>query len=152
LQQGVRWGWIASNPAALATPPRVRGRQIDPPEPEIVIKLIEGARDLDPDFGTVIYLAASTGARRGELCGLRWGTVDLSSRQSPSPVSCRGCTRAVVEKDTKTHSVRRIAIDQATADLLTDHDGGVADRANATGAQLSDSAFVFSRVPTEASR
>ena len=38
--------------------------------------LIETAEQDDPDMAAFIALAAVTGARRGELCGLRWGDVD----------------------------------------------------------------------------
>src|SRR4029077_16407548 len=41
LQQGIRWGWISMNPAALATPPRVRAGEIQPPDPDQVVRLIE---------------------------------------------------------------------------------------------------------------
>lgn len=65
LQQGVRWEWIPSNPAAHASPPRVRSQQLNPPDPDGVIKLIDAASKDDPDFGCYLLLAAITGARRG---------------------------------------------------------------------------------------
>jgi integrase len=40
LQQGVRWGWISTNPASLASPPRVRSATLKPPEPAVVVALI----------------------------------------------------------------------------------------------------------------
>jgi integrase len=41
LGQGVRWGWVAKNPAAQASPPRVPPPRIEPPSPADVAKLIE---------------------------------------------------------------------------------------------------------------
>jgi hypothetical protein len=80
LQQGVRWGWITTNPASLASPPRVRNRQLEPPDPDQVVQLIETAEKGDPGFACFILLAATTGARRRELCGLRWSDIDLKGK------------------------------------------------------------------------
>lgn len=41
LQQGVKWGWLQSKPAVLASPPRVRNPPIEAPEPTVVTRLIE---------------------------------------------------------------------------------------------------------------
>lgn len=56
LQQGPKWGWIDSNPAALASPPRVRNRPVESPDPSDVARLIEGARESDPDLGAFLQL------------------------------------------------------------------------------------------------
>jgi integrase len=80
LQQGLRWGWISTNPAALASPPRVTRTEIEPPDPAGVVRLIETATKDNPEFGCFLNLAATTGARRGELCGLHWDVVDLKGR------------------------------------------------------------------------
>jgi len=50
LQQGVRWGWTETNPAILASPPRVRNRQIESPDPVAVVRLIEAAQVANPDL------------------------------------------------------------------------------------------------------
>jgi len=54
----------------------------------------------------------SMGARRGELCALRWSDVDFGERTvliARSLVEGRGSE--LVEKNTKTHASRRIALD-----------------------------------------
>lgn len=50
LRQGVRWGWTETNPAILASPPRVRNRQIESPDPVAVVRLIEAAQGANPDL------------------------------------------------------------------------------------------------------
>lgn len=145
LQQGVRWGWITTNPASLASPPRVRSRQLEPPDPDQVVQLIETAEKDDPDFACFLLLAATTGARRGELCGLRWSDVDLKGKVltiSRSVVEAEHS--ALVEKDTKTHASRRIALDVGTVKRLKTHRERSTARAAACDATLPESAHVFS--------
>jgi integrase len=81
LQQGVRWGWVHANPAAVASPPRVLAATITPPKPVDVARLYRLADRVDPDLAVFLVVAASTGARRSELIALRWSDVDLSNRR-----------------------------------------------------------------------
>ena len=81
LDQAARWGSIPANPAALASPPRLGSAEIRPPTLEDVSRLLETAYEADPDFAVLLWLAATTGARRGELCALRWGHVDLEAAE-----------------------------------------------------------------------
>jgi integrase len=73
----VRWRILAFNPAAAAEVPR-------PAQPEMVVwtaaqlaTFIESTRG--DRFAAMWRLAATTGMRRGELCGLRWKDVDLKA-------------------------------------------------------------------------
>lgn len=148
LHQGVRWGWITTNPAAMASPPRVRSQEIEPPDPDMVIELIEVAEKDDKDFGCFLLLAASTGARRGELCGLRWKDVDLKAKALTIARSVvEGAGSKLIEKDTKTHASRRIALDAGTVRKLREHLARCESRASACGVMLSESAHVFSADP-----
>lgn len=146
LQQGVKWGWIQSNPAVLASPPRVHNRPIEAPEPAVVSRLIQKAGDDNPDMATFLQLAATTGARRGELCGLHWNAVDLERGTVTIARSVVSDSRgAFIEKDTKTHSVRRIALDPTSVAALREHRGRAEHRADFCGSSLRDDAYVFSR-------
>jgi integrase len=148
LQQGVRWGWIATNPAALASAPRVRTQHLDPPDPKDVIRLIEAATKDDPDFGCYLLVAATTGARRGELCGLQWQDIDLVGQTVTISRSVVEAARSeTVTKDTKTHSSRRIALDPTTVNVLTEHQDRCERRASACDADVYASAYVFSPDP-----
>lgn len=147
LQQGVRWGWISTNPAVLATPPRLRRTQLTTPSPDDVVRLIEVASSEDPDFGCFLQLAATTGARRGELCGLRWSDIDLdASNVAISRNIVEGSKNELFEKDTKTHTTRRIALDEGTAGKLAKLHQQSSARARECGSQLRSDAYVFSPV------
>jgi integrase len=76
LSQAVKWGWVKSNPAKIATIRQVQ--KVDAPALSVkqLRTLYFAALEDDPDMATVIALAAITGCRRGELCGLQWGDYD----------------------------------------------------------------------------
>ncbi len=110
-----------------------------------MLLLIAEAERSDADLAVFLRLAAVTGARRGELCALRWTDIDLVA-------SAVTITRAIVgqrndelvEKDTKTHAGRRIAIDARTVDVLARHRDRCEERAAAAETSLPDDAFIFS--------
>jgi integrase len=155
LNQAMRWGWIASNPASLARPPRVRTRALNPPESDGVLRLIAEAEHADSDLACFLLLAsccsllaATTGARRGELCALRWSDLDMKTGAltiSRSIVETQGST--LIEKDTKTHSSRRIALDSGSIAALADQRERCQRRAKSCGTRLADSGHVFSVDP-----
>lgn len=111
LGQGVRWGWISQNAATNASPPRVPHRELRPPTPREVVALFTAAQAQDPQLGAFLMLAASTGARRGELIALRRQDLDLSANMVAIE---RGIVRAgaeLLEHGTKTHQSRRVSVD-----------------------------------------
>ena len=144
----MRWGWVAVNPASLARPPRVLTRARSPPEPDSVLCLIAEAEHADPDLACFLLLAATTGARRGELCALRWSDLDM---KTGAPTISRSIVEtqvsALIEKDTKTHSSRRIALDSGSIAALSLQRTRCQRRAESCGVRLSDSAHVFSADP-----
>jgi DNA-binding transcriptional regulator YhcF (GntR family) len=74
----VRWEWIDRNPAATAKLPRTRQRTTTSPDPADVAKVIAAARATGQDLlALYLWLAAVTGARRGELSALHWADLDL---------------------------------------------------------------------------
>ena len=78
--QAVKWGIVPMNPAASASPPKLRSREINPPVIADVKRMLELADDDDPEYGALLRVLTATGARRGEVCGLRWSDVDRSTR------------------------------------------------------------------------
>jgi integrase len=111
LTIGERWGWLVANPALVAMAPRTIRRPIQPPDPAAVTRLITTAQAYDPDIGALLMLAVTTGARRGEPCGLRWGDLDPGDGQLD-------IVRAVIivagecqVAPTKSRRCRRVALD-----------------------------------------
>ncbi|MEZ5247604.1 MAG: site-specific integrase [Acidimicrobiales bacterium] len=147
LAQGVRWGWIGVNPAASASPPKVPAPKVAPPDPEQLARLLARARDESPDFACFVLVAAATGARRSELVALRWDDVDQTEATLDISRGIVVGRDGLVEKDTKTHSSRRVSLDAQTAAVLAEHREQMAARAQTCGVDLADDAFVFSNAP-----
>ena len=74
LQRGVDWGWLPTNPAVRARPPKVVKTDTVALTPEQVAALYEAADE--PAVKVTIGLAAVTGMRRGEVLGLKWSDID----------------------------------------------------------------------------
>ena len=77
LTFGVDTDWVKTNPAKKAklTP---ADRNKDPIlTTDQLFEMVATALDEDQDMAVALYLAAATGCRRGELCGLRWNDLDV---------------------------------------------------------------------------
>ena len=144
LTQGVRWGWISHNPAIDASPPRVSVKELMPPTPEQLVQLFSVADETDPALATFILLAASTGARRGELIALRWSDVDLDRGVLTIERGIVLADRELIEQGTKTHQSRRVTLDVDTVTALWAHRQRAEDVAQAAGTEISRRSFVFS--------
>lgn len=141
--QGVRWGWITTNPAANASPPRLVKPEIHPPTPAEVAALLRRALEVDPDFGTCLWLAATTGARRGELAALQWRDVKLDTSELLIERALIAVDGELIVKDTKTHQERRIALGARTVELLETHRDRALERATAGGVELGPMLWLF---------
>lgn len=145
LTQGVRWGWLAHNPALDASPPRVPLTELKPPTPDEVVRLFRLAQETDPELATFIVLAASSGARRGELVALRWRDLDLDRGTLSIERGVVLVDGKLIEQGTKTHQSRRVTLDAGTVATLKEHRARAQANARATGARLTGDSFVFSQ-------
>ena len=118
LKQAVRWEWVWANPATNASPPRYTPPEIRPPNADEVRALIANATAVDPMLGTFFFLAATTGARRGELLALRWRDVDLNSPSLSFQRSLVDGANGPVLAPTKTRRTHRVALDAASVTAL----------------------------------
>ncbi|MFN8035408.1 MAG: tyrosine-type recombinase/integrase [Acidimicrobiia bacterium] len=149
LAQAVKWGLLSINPAANASPPREPRHEVTPPNPEGVAQLIAHADQTNPPLGCFLRLAATSGARRGELCALRWKHVDLDNGVLLVARSIVvGANGELVEKDTKTHAARRLRLDAGTVDRLRRHQAEREGYGTALRRILRTDDFVFSHDPT----
>jgi len=150
-----RWEWIDSNPARNARQPKKKPPEPDPPSSREAARLAEEAFRMDDNWGTLVWLVMTTGIRRGEACALRFSDIE---GLDADPDTDAGDIEGVLEvrrnfvhvagvskeKATKTHQMRRIALDSDTMTLLREQRDRVRDRLKAIGKEFSPSRFVFS--------
>ncbi|HEX3374540.1 MAG TPA: tyrosine-type recombinase/integrase [Edaphobacter sp.] len=77
-QHAVRYGWAESNPIRAVRQSSKRLREPDVLRAEEVSALL---RELSEPSRTIALVAVTTGLRRGELFGLKWGDVDFEKRK-----------------------------------------------------------------------
>ena len=101
----------------------------------------------DPDWGSLVWTAMTTGVRRGEMCAIRVSSVDLD--EGRETVWLRRAIRREpgagwVEADLKTHQQRRIALDAETVVVLRQQIERCRARAEALGFEYPADGFLFS--------
>lgn len=144
LSAAVRWEWISTNPAEVAKKPRQPKPAPEPPTPEQASQIVTAAWEDDPSWGTLVWLVMVTGLRRAELLALRWSDLDLTNgyltiRRNYVRVKGRN-----VEKDTKTHQMRRVSLDPATVEVLDEQRQRYQGFVRQLGEEPTDTAFLFS--------
>jgi len=147
LRQAVKWGWIDRSPTERATPPPVPRSEVDPPTTAEVIRFLRELERSGHDLASMVFAAATTGCRRGELCALRWSDVDLERATLVVSHSISETGGQLVVKDPKTHRSRRLALDPSTIAMLEQHHGRMVERAERFGAGLGADAFIWSQEP-----
>jgi integrase len=149
LNKAIAWDLIGKNVASAATPPDEVPFNVTPPTSDQRVALVDAAFEREPQFGALVYLAAVTGARRGELGGLRWCDIDLKNgtvRFKNQPPK----TPEAKLRPTKTKLQRTIPIDADTVTMLKAHLAHCENIARACSATITDECFVFS--PTAGNR
>lgn len=145
LKQAMRWGLIERSPADRTSPPSSRTREIVPPTVDEVRQLLELGEEVQPDLASLIHLAATTGCRRGELCGIRWGDIDFEKATLVVARSISDVPGDVSVKDPKTHQGRRLALDPGSLAALGRQRERSSARASAAGSSIGPAAYVWSQ-------
>ncbi len=148
LQQAVKEGLLPRNVADATSPPVIRNEPMRPLTEAELRAFYQSAKDdrLFPAF----LLAATTGLRRGELCGLCWDSIDLGKgslvvqRQLLTPKGEDGKTELVLEDTTKTKAGRRTVslTDDAVRELKAHRKQQLRERL-LLGPAYQDQGFVF---------
>jgi len=146
FKQAMVWGWITQNPVAAATAPSNEPADVRPPEVDQVERLLAAAMAEDPELGLFLRLAVVLGARRGEVCSLRWSDVDLDRGEvlvAGSVIIVPG--QPLIDREmTKTRTKRRIAVGGSTLELLRSHRAAQEETAMACEMTIAPDVYVFS--------
>jgi integrase len=122
--------------------------EVRSPTADEIRRILAAAQKTDVRLSAFIRLVAATGFRRGETCALRWSDIDLNNsivRVDSALVAVLGGTS---HRGPKTRaSVRAVAIDTGTLDVLRTLFDRQQALATACGAELGDDAYVFATEP-----
>lgn len=151
LSDATRKGLIVRNPSDAATPPSAKSAKA--PEmsfwsPAELHRFLGSVQD--DGLYPLIRLVATSGLRRGEVCGLRWSDVDLEAgrvhvRQQLVVVAAGdGRHETVLQETTKSDAGRRhIDLDPVTVGVLRSHRARQAQLRLTIGVGWTDSGLVF---------
>jgi integrase len=108
LTQARLWRVIANNPADLVKPPKRDPKEMQTIDTDQTAKMIEAARGT-PIF-VPILLGVLCGVRRGEICALRWRSINLETGQLSVVASLEQGKGGLREKQPKNGKGRTVAL------------------------------------------
>ena len=79
FEKAVKWQLIDENPCRRTEAPKAAEIEVEALQEEDVAKLLEALQDAPAQYSVITQLALLTGARRGEICALRWADIDLDA-------------------------------------------------------------------------
>jgi integrase len=133
LARAVRWDWIWSNPASHAARVETGPKSHVVPPPERVMVVLEWLRLNDPVFMLFVRLASTTGARRGELLGLRWSDIDFENARVRLVRGLVDAAAGPVLQERKTKNANCVDLDADTLTIFRAHHENAVERAVDTG-------------------
>lgn len=145
LGDAERKGLVPRNVARLASPPAASSTRA----PEMTAWTPEELRAFlgsvtEHHHGALFRVAAMTGLRRGELCGLRWADVDLEGSRLTVRRAITTIGHRPVAGDVKSARSRRsIDVDPVTMAVLRSHRTAQLEQRMLMGAGYSDQGQVF---------
>src|SRR6516165_7596501 len=143
LAQARVWRAISHNPADLVKPPKLARGEMQTVNTDQTAAMIEAARGT-PIF-IPILLGVLCGMRRGEICALRWRSIDLDAGRLSVVASARPGRGAIVEKETKGGRGRAVTLPPMVVTELRRHRTEQAQRLLRLGVRLTDDHHVLTR-------
>ena len=117
LNAAERQEYITKNPMRAVSPPKKRQREAKFYTPEQLGTLLDKA--VGTRLELPVFICAYLGLRRGELCGLRWGDVDLEHKTITIENTRTQAGKKEIEKGTKTaSSTRTLYLPDTLCDML----------------------------------
>ena len=147
LDQALKEGLVAVNVADRATPPKMEQKDVNYFQPEQVAAIRE-ALELEPiKWRTLVHLLLITGARRGEILGLKWDKVDFASNQVYICNNVLYSADVGIYEDTpKTErSKRYVSLPKETMQLLKQYRAWQTRERLRLGEYYQDQGFVFAQ-------
>ena len=122
FNQAIRWEIMDKNPNMKASKPKREHKEKNFYNVSQVKKLLDVLENESIKYRLLIVLALDSGARRSEICALRWSDINLDTRMMSITKSLKVVDRVVDEKTTKTESsIRTIKLSESTINLIKEY-------------------------------
>ena len=147
LEQAVREGLVAVNVASRATLPQAERKKVNYFQPEEVAAIRDALESEPMKWKTLVHVFLITGARRGEILGLKWSAVDtVNNRIHIENNILYSPDRGIYEDTPKTKdSVRWISLPSETITLLEAWKKKQEEEIKEKGSYYKNLGFVFCR-------
>lgn len=111
---------IAHNPMRKVSAPKKEKKPVDALTTEQAAKLFKLLPDCTLDFHCILQLLITTGIRRGECMGLKWGDIDEreSTIRIERSIACTPESGVVISTPKTVNSIRTIPVIPSTLALL----------------------------------
>lgn len=119
LAQAVKESLIPTNIAFKATPPKLQKHEMEAFEIEEVQAIIKALESEPLKWQVMTHLLIATGARRGEILGLKWADVDWDGKRlhlNENRVYVQG--KGAISTTLKTGESRYVSVSSSVMDLL----------------------------------
>lgn len=122
FNQAIKWEILDKNPNLKATKPKKEKKERRYYDLEQVSKLLSCLENESIKYKTIITLALDSGARRSEICALRWNDIDFNTNMLRIDNSLKVVKGVLDERETKTLSSKReIMLSNATMKVLREY-------------------------------
>ena len=120
--QAIKWELIDKNPNQKAKKPKKETRERRYYDLEQVNRILSCLENENIKYKALITLALDSGARRSEICALRWNDINFDTNTLKIDNSLKVVNGVLDEKKTKTQaSNREIIISNATINILKEY-------------------------------
>ena len=115
-------GLVPFNPADNASPPSVKRQEAKFFEIETVLQILAALEEEPLKWQVITRLLIDTGARRGEIAGLKWSAIDFKNNRIEIKNNLLySRDRGIYEDSPKTGKSRIISVNAEVMKLLTRH-------------------------------
>ena len=122
FEQAKKWNFIERNPHEDTTKPKVPKKKKNFYDTEQAEKFLSCLENECIKYKTILTLALVSGARRSELCALRWSDVDFENNSIYIDNSLKVIKGKVDEEKAKTeYSIRTVYLNDLTMGLLKEY-------------------------------
>lgn len=147
LEQAVKEGLVSFNVADRTMKPKAEKPDVKYFQPDEVAKIRDALEREPIKWRTLVHMLLITGARRGEILGLKWESVDFSRNQIHicNSVSYRPDVGIRVESPKTETSVRFVSLPAETMQLLRQYRAWQSSERLRLGEYYQEQGLVFSQ-------